>query len=121
MGKAKILDSAPVHEKTDETEQLTLFIDNIPPTNSAVIETYLAWLEDGGRTWWQRVNVQPRQMLVSPRDQLLTTHSFCYWHAEWKGSVWGTETLKTQQTLVDDNSIFFLKYRWPTFHKALFL
>lgn len=31
---------------------------------ACVIKTYLMWLKDGGQAWWQRVTMQPCQMLA---------------------------------------------------------
>lgn len=59
-----------------------------------VIKMYRVWLKDGGQAWWQRVNIQPHQMLLSPWDHLLTTHSSCYWHSEWKESVLSYKNIK---------------------------
>lgn len=85
---------------------------------ACVIKTYLVWLKDGGQARWWRVNMQPHQMLISPRDRPLTTHSSCYWHTEWEESVLSYKNIKNPTKACGCRLYFHVK-RLLTYLKKL--
>ncbi len=97
--------------------RFTLLIDHTSQY-ACVIKTYLVWLKDGGQARWWRVNMQTHQMLISPRDRPLTTHSSCYWHTEWEESVLSYKNIKNPTKACGCRLYFHVK-RLLTYLKKL--
>lgn len=81
------------------SSQFTPLSDHISQYACMIKTYFLVWLKDGGQARGGggltcSLTLTPHQMLISPRDRLLTTHSSCYWHAEWEESVLSYRNIK---------------------------